>query len=293
MIENTEKTKTGIVLEGGAMRGMFTGGVLDVMMENGITFDGAAGVSAGAVFGCNLKSKQIGRAIRYNLRFCNEWRYCSIRSLLLTGDMFGTDFCYNKLPYELDIFDMVTFRNNPMEFYAVATDLDTGKAVYHKCKTGGGEDMDWFRASASMPIASRPVKIRDMSLLDGGMSDSIPLRFMEYKGYHKNVVVLTRSYEYIKEKSRLMPVLKAALRKYPNAVKAMETRHIRYNKTVEYIKRKEEKGEIFVIRPAAELNIAPTERDPGELIRVYETGRNIMTGQLDALKEYLSIPHLS
>lgn len=126
--------KNGLVMEGGAMRGMFTAGVIDVFMECGVTFDGAIGVSAGATFGCNLKSKQAGRAIRYNKRFCRDWRYCSLKSLIKTGDLYGADFCYNQIPNVLDIFDIQTYRDNPMPFYIVASDCVTGQPVYKELK---------------------------------------------------------------------------------------------------------------------------------------------------------------
>ena len=151
--------KYGLVMEGGAMRGLFTAGVTDVLMENGFTFDSSVGVSAGACFGCNYKSGQHGRAIRYNLRFRNEKRYCSWSSLIHTGDMFGAEFCYHTIPEKLDLFDNDTYESNPMSFFVVGTDINTGKAVYHNCRTAGGDDLEWIRASASMPLVSRFVKI--------------------------------------------------------------------------------------------------------------------------------------
>ena len=277
---------TGIVMEGGAMRGMFTAGVLDVMMENNIEFDGAVGVSAGAVFGCNLKSKQPGRAIRYNKRFAKDWRYCSVASLILTGDMFGAEFCYEKIPFHYDPFDLKTYRSNPMPLYAVMTDVDTGKAVYKELKEGSGIDMLYFRASASMPIASRPVEILGHRYLDGGMSDSIPLRFMQRKGYEKNVVVLTQPPEYRKEPARDMRVIGAFLRKYPEIVKAMARRHIMYNKELAYVKRCEADGNVFVIQPPEPLHINHTEHDPEEMQRVYDIGRRVMEEKLAALKDF-------
>lgn len=146
--------KTGLVMEGGAMRGMFTAGINDVLMENGIQFDGAIGVSAGAVFGCNYKSKQIGRAIRYNKRFCGDKRYCSLSSLLRTGDLYNVDFDYRVVPRELDVFDEKAYRENPMEFYAVVTDVVSGKPVYRRLDKGDDEDILWMRASASLPVVS-------------------------------------------------------------------------------------------------------------------------------------------
>ena len=157
------------------MRGLFTAGVMDVFLENNITFDGAVGVSAGAAFGCNYKSKQIGRVLRYTTRFCNYWKFCSFRSWFLTGDVFGAKFCYYDIPMIHDVFDEETYKNNPMKFYVVATDINTGEAVYHDLQSCEGDNMEWLRASASQPVFSRPVKIGGSKYLDGCMKDSIPL----------------------------------------------------------------------------------------------------------------------
>ena len=279
--------KIGIVLEGGAMRGMFTAGVLDILMENKITFDGAIGVSAGAVFGCNLKSGQIGRAIRYNLHFSGDWRYCSMRSLLKTGDIFGADFCYRELPFALDIFDTDAIRRNPMDFYVVATDVETGKAGYRRITTGEGADMLWFRASASMPLVSRPVRIRDRYFLDGGIADPIPLHAFEMLGYPKNVAVLTQPDSYRKQKIKNLPVIKAALRKYPAFIAKIEDRHFRYNAQTEYVRQREAEGAVFAIRPDYPLQIGSTERDPRELLRVYLHGREVMRRELPGLLNFI------
>lgn len=265
--------KTGIVMEGGAMRGMFTCGVLDVLMEEGITFDGAVGVSAGATFGCNLKSGQIGRALRYNKKYCTDKRYHSISSLIATGDIYNVDFCYEKLPYELDKWDLEAFQKNPMEFYCVATDVVTGKPVYYKCENGDRKDIKWIQASASMPLVSRPVEIDGGVYLDGGISDSIPLKFMEEKGYDKILVIETQPRDYVKGKQKYMPLVRLMLRKYPGMIKAMEDRYLMYNEEKRYIREKEEKGEIEVIRPLEPLNISAIEKDPKELERVYQLGR--------------------
>lgn len=265
--------KTALVMEGGAMRGMFTCGVLDVLMENGISFDGAVGVSAGATFGCNIKSRQIGRALRYNKKYCKDKRYHSIRSLLTTGDIYNVPFCYDELPYKLDKWDIETFSKNPMEFYCVATDINTGKPVYHKCETGEKEDIIWIQASASMPLVSRPVEIDGGVYLDGGISDSIPLKFMEGLGYDKILVIETQPKDYVKGRQKYMTLVRWMLRKYPNMIKAMEERYLMYNEQKRYVREKEEKGEIEVIRPLAPLNISPVETDEKELERVYQLGR--------------------
>lgn len=278
--------KRGLVLEGGAMRGMFTAGVTDVMMEHGITYDGLVGVSAGAVFGCNYKSKQIGRTIRYNLKYCKDPRYCSVRSLLKTGDLFGTQFCYRDIPNELDPFDLETYQNNPMEFYVVATDVTTGRPVYHECPTGGGEDLDWFRASASMPLAANIVEIDGLKLLDGGISDSIPLKFAETR-YEKNVVVLTQPMGFVKEKNKALPVMRRVFKQNPRLIEVMARRHDNYNEATAYIREQERRGKVFVIRPEAPLDINRVEHDPEKIQRAYDHGRAVAEKRMAALKEFL------
>ena len=266
--------KIGLVMEGGSMRGMFTAGVTDVFMEHGLTFDGAVGVSAGATFGANIKSRQIGRALRYNKQFCRDPRYASFRSLITTGDLFNADFCYRELSWEIDIWDSDSFASNPMECYVVASDVETGQPVYYHCKKGGEKDILWFRASASMPLLSRIVEIGGRYLLDGGITDSIPLRFMEKIGYTRNVVILTQPKTYTKQANPLMPLVQLKYGRFPNFVRAMADRHLRYNNTLRYIEEREKSGETFVIRPPKDLRIGRMERDPKELERVYNIGRN-------------------
>ncbi len=281
--------KTGLILEGGAMRGMFTCGVLDVFMENDIGFDGAAGISAGAVFGCNFKSKQIGRAVRYNKKYCRDPRYCSVRSLIKTGDLYGVDFCYRELPDVLDPFDRKAFRDNPMEFYMGATDVKTGKCVYHKCTDGGETDIKWMQASASMPMVSKPVSVDGYLLLDGGITDAVPYRYMESIGYNRNVIVLTQPDGYTKKKSSALPLIRLTMRKYPAVVKAMSLRHEMYNRQMEEIKEREQSSSSFVIRPPEPLGISRTEKDPNELERVYQLGREEAEVALPDIKLFLEL----
>ena len=279
------KGKTGLVMEGGAMRGMFTCGVIDVFLENGITFDGAAGVSAGATFGCNFKSRQIGRAVRYNKKYSRDWRYCSIRSLLTTGDLYGADFCYREIVNDLDPFDREAFRENPMDFYVVATDVSTGKPVYHNCTEGNDTDISWIRASASMPIVSRPVKIDGCELLDGGIVDSVPFEYMLRLGYDRLVIILTQPDGY--RKSAASPLIPALLRRYPKIAEAMAVRHERYNQQLAGIKIMEQSGDVFVIRPPEDLKISRTEKDPDELERVYQIGKKEAVRRSAELQKYL------
>lgn len=280
--------KKGLVLEGGAMRGMFTAGVTDVLMENGVEFDGLVGVSAGACFGCNYKSRQIGRSVRYNLRYCRDPRYCSFRSLLKTGDLFGADFCYDEIPRKLDPFDYEAFAANPMEFHVVCTDVETGRATYHRLERADGDEMLLIRASASMPLVSRIVEVDGKKLLDGGIADSVPLKYFEEQGYGRNVVVLTQPDGYVKRPNKALGLMRCALRRYPETIRAMARRHEMYNSTIQYVKAREQAGACFVIRPDSKLEVGRVEHDPEKLRAAYETGRRTAEKQLDALKAFLA-----
>ena len=279
--------KYGLVLAGGAMRGLFTAGVIDVLMENGISFDGAAGVSAGAAFGCNIKSGQNGRAIRYNLRFAEDKRFCSVKSLLTTGDMFGAEFCYHTIPDELDIFDSAAFEASPMDFWVVCTDILTGKAVYHRMNKVSYSELEWIRASASMPMFARIVEADGRKLLDGGIADSLPLRFMEKQGYEKNVVILTQPRDYVKPKNKAVPLLKLVYRKYPNLIKACADRHIMYNKELKYIRKAESEGRALVIAPPEKLPVGHIEHDSNILQEVYRIGRMTGMENLDSIRNFI------
>ena len=269
--------KTGLVLEGGAMRGMFTAGVLDVLMEHGIAVDGAIGVSAGAVFGCNYKSHQIGRTIRYNTEYCKDKRYASFGNLLRTGNLYSEQFCYHTVPEKLDPFDAKTFREDPMDFFVVCTDVRTGDA----------EDIQWMQASASMPLAAKIVKIGHYQLLDGGIADSIPVRFFESIGYKRNLIVLTQPKDFVKKKNKMLPAIRARYLRYPAFVEAVADRHERYNETLEHVAMLEQTGQAFVIRPPIPLEIGSMERDPAQLRRVYDTGRAVAEIQVDKIAAFV------
>ena len=278
--------KTALIMEGGAMRGMFTCGVMDVLMENSITFDGAAGISAGAVFGCNFKSGQIGRPIRYNKKYCRDPRYCSVRSLFRTGDLYGADFCYRELPDVLDPFDRDAFAGNLMAFYTGATDVETGECVFHLCTDGGGTDMLWFRASASMPIVSRPVRIGDRCYLDGGIADAVPYAYMQEQGYDRNVIILTQPKGY-RKKQETASVMKLLLRRFPKIREAMERRHEMYNRQMDELDRMETEKTALIIRPPEDLRIGHIEKNPDELERVYRIGRKEAEKRLPEIRQWL------
>lgn len=270
------------------MRGMFTAGVMDVLMENGVVFDGAIGVSAGAAFGVNYKSKQIGRVLRYNTRFVRDKRYCGIRVLLKTGNIYSTEFCYDEVPLKHDVFDFDTYEQNPMEFYVVATDVETGAAVYHKYEGRADHVFDWIRASASMPLVSHIVEIDGQKMLDGGIADSIPVRYFESIGYTRNVAVLTQCKDYVKKKNKAMPLVKLAYKEYPHLVETMANRHTVYNETLAYIEEKEQAGELLVIRPETELPVARVEKNPEKLRAAYDTGRRAAQDRLEDIRQYLT-----
>ena len=279
--------KRGLIMEGGAMRGMFTAGVIDVMMEAGIEFDGAIGVSAGAAFGCNYKSKQIGRVIRYNTRYSRDKRYGGFRVLLKEGNFYSRDFCYGELPLKLDPFDYDTYESDPMDFYVVATDVETGKAEYHILADRYDHGFEWIRASASMPLVSRMVEIEGRKYLDGALADSIPVKFFESIGYDRNVVILTQPLGFRKKPDALLSLTRRYYRKYPKLVEAISTRHLRYNDALDHIARKERSGELLVIRPLEKLPIGRTENDPEKLRTVYEIGRKTAEARIPEIRRYL------
>lgn len=278
----------GLVLEGGAMRGLFTAGVMDVLMEYGAEFDAIVGVSAGAAFGVNYKSKQIGRVIRYNKRFANDKRYCSVQSLLNTGNLFNAMFCYHTVPNELDKFDRERYNADKTPFYVVCTDAETGEPVYHLLDRANDWGFEWIRASASMPLVSKPVKIDGKYYLDGGMSDSIPIEFMIVGGCEKNVVVLTRPRDYVKEKASMLPLMKLSLRKYPYTYDAILHRHIIYNDSRARVFQEEKLGNAVVICPKEKLPINRVEHDPEVMEKVYQLGRQAAEEKVDELRAFFN-----
>ncbi|HAM68607.1 MAG TPA: patatin family protein [Ruminococcus sp.] len=283
------KQKTGLVMEGGAMRGLFTAGIIDVLMEQEIEADGVIGISAGATFGCNYLTKQIGRPLRYCVRFAKDPRFCSVSSLLTTGDMFGAKFCYETIPLELDIIDNETFVRQNVPFYVAATDVHTGRAVYHQCRDViSPAELDWIRASASMPLASQIVHAGDYELLDGGIADSIPLKYMEYKGYARNIVILTQPLGYLKQPNSTMPLVRTVYRDYPALIRAMERRHIVYNRQLEYIAAAEAEGRAFVIRPPRRLPVSHITHSAERMREVYAIGRQTALTVLPALRAFLA-----
>ena len=276
--------KNGLVLEGGAMRGIYTAGVLDVFMEHNITFDGVMGVSAGAIHGCSFVSGQHGRSIRYYLKYMRDPRFMSFRSLLTTGDLVGTQFCYHDIPEKLDIFDYEAFRRSGTKFYVVCTNLLTGKAEY--VHLDDMKDISWLQASASMPLVSHTVRIGGKSYLDGGVADSIPVQAFRRMGYGRNVVVLTRPEGYRKKPAR-MGAVRAAYRRYPAFVRAVQNRYLGYNRTLDELSALERNGEVLILRPSQDLHIGRMEKQPEKVKALYRLGREDAEAKIAEIQSFL------
>ena len=226
--------------------------------------------------------------MRYNMKYRNNKHYMSLYSLLTTGDICGEQFCYHEVPEKLDPFDDKAFRESPMDYFVVCTDVRTGDPIYHKCRTGDAEDVRWMEASASMPLAAKIVKIGHYGLLDGGVADSIPIRFFESIGYKRNLIILTQPKGFVKKKNPMLPAIRARYLRYPAFVEAVADRHERYNETLEHISMLEQTGQAYVIRPPIPLEIGSMERDPAQLRRVYETGRAVAENQIDKIEAFLN-----
>ena len=277
-----------LVLEGGAKRGIYTAGVLDVFLENGILTNGVIGVSAGAIHGCSYVAKQHGRSIRYNIKYNDDYRFMSFKSLLKTGSVVDTDFAYHELPEKLDPFDHNAFENSNIKFYATCTNLNTGKAEYVLCPNLKEHYIHYLRASASMPLVSQIVELDNNSYLDGGIADSIPLKAAFDLGFTKNIVVLTRPEGYVKKPFSMLWLIKLIYRKFPNFIKTIKNRHIHYNQTLDYIKELEDNKEIFVIRPSKYIKISRMETNIDVIKQMYELGRNDALNVLQQVKAFLS-----
>jgi len=280
------RDKAALVLEGGALRGLYTAGVLDVFMENDIKIDTIFAVSAGALFGINYKSNQIGRALRYNLKYAHDKRYMGLYSLFTTGDIMNREFCFKKLVYDLDPLDFETYNKSNIEFYAVVTNLETGNPEYIEIKDAK-KDMEYLRASGSMPFVSNPVEINGNKYLDGAVSDPIPLKKALEMGYEKIIVVQTRPADYIKTKSWLPFGL--VYTKYPEFVKTARNIYIKYNETLNLISEYEKDGKILVLRPSEKIKMRRVEKNLNKLQAIYDVGVKDCNENLRKIKDYTAL----
>lgn len=278
--------KYGLILEGGGMRGLYTAGVLDFFLNKNIEFSSCYGVSAGSINACSYLSKQRGRSYHTNTDYLEDKRYASVQNLLTTGNFFGTEMCYNEIPNELNPFDYEEFNKYKGNFYAVVTNCNTGQAEYIKINDLK-KDIDVIRASSSLPLMAEMVKLGNGLYLDGGISDSIPVRRSVQDGNTKNVIILTRDSDYRKKLNEMLPIIKVKYKNYPKLVKSIEERHIGYNMTLDYIKNQEMKGNVFVIRPSKPVKLGRLEKDKQKLTGLYKRGYKDAQASFEDLSKFL------
>ncbi|MFS6153110.1 patatin family protein [Streptococcus agalactiae] len=275
----------GLVLEGGGMRGLYTAGVLDAFLDAGIKVDGIISVSAGALFGVNFVSRQRERALRYNKKYLSHPKYMSLRSWLRTGNFVNKDFTYYEVPMKLDVFDDEAFKKSSIDFYAVATEMTSGKPEYFKIDSVF-EQMEILRASSALPVVSKMVVWQGKKYLDGGLSDSIPVDFARGLGFDKLIVVMTRPLNYQKKPSSGR-LYKTLYRKYPNFVKTVSNRYQQYNNSLEKVMSLEKTGDLFAIRPSKSLVIGRLEKNPDKLDSIYQLGMKDAKSGMPELNSYL------
>jgi len=279
--------KIGLVLEGGGMRGLFSAGVLDALLElKELSVNGIVGVSSGALFGVNYVSKQKERAVRYNKKYADDKRYMGLHSWITTGNAVNKDFAFYELPYKLDVFDNETFKKAETDFYVVMTNVESGKPEYVLIEDAFAQ-MEYLRATSALPFASKIIEINGKKYLDGGISDSIPIDFCESLGYDKIIAVLTRPEGAYKE-DKLGFLYKLVYRKYPNLVNSLLNMATDYEKVLAKIKDLENKGKIFVVRPPEVLKIGRLEKNRDKIQKVYDTGLNTGLKELNNIVKYLN-----
>ena len=279
--------KTMLVLEGGALRGIYTAGVLDVLLDQNIQIDAIVGVSAGALFGINYISKQRGRCLRYTLENCKNKHYMGFYSWITTGNIMNKDFCFNKLIYETDPFDFKTFKKSKTKFYCVVTNLDTGKAEYIEIKDIE-KQMEYLRASGSMPLVSKTIEIDGKKYLDGGIADSVPIEWAKKQGYDRIIVVETRPKDYIKKELSLITcwINKCFYKKYPNLLQTIKNRPKKYNQIKRYLIEDQNKN-YYVIRPSKTVDIKRIEHNKEKIEEMYQLGVKDAKDKLKDLNKYL------
>lgn len=285
-MEKNKVDKTGLVLEGGGMRGIFTAGVLDLFLENNVIVDNCVAVSAGACLGASYMSKQYKRVFNAIADHINKKEYASFYNLITTGDFFDVDYSYRRVVEEFNPFDNEEYIKNPTIFQTVITNVKTGKAEYPHIRDAVKE-LIYIRASASLPFLSRMVEINGEKYLDGGVSDPIPLKKAIENGNKKIILILTRDKKYRKKQSKLSKISLILYKKYPKFVELMNTRYERYNETLEYIYELEKKGEVFIIQPESSLDLGRIEKNRKKLEIVYQMGYEKAKEEYKNLIEYL------
>lgn len=279
--------KTGLVLEGGGMRGMYTIGVLDRFLNLGITFDYVIGVSAGACNGVSYVAQQKGRNYRINTRHILDKRYISLSNLIHERSLFGMDFLFNTVPNELDPFDYDTFLSSPTEFVVGVTDVCLGRPDYFT-KEAIDYDSTVLCASSSIPCFSPMVSFRGKQYLDGGTSDPIPFKKALADGCDRLVVVLTRDRKYRKQREKLRPLYRMMYRDYPALIELLDRRYLIYNRTLDDLHALEDEGKALVIAPKNPLEIDRFEKKPQRLSAAARLGYHDVISAEKQIKAFLS-----
>lgn len=275
-----------IVLEGGAFRGVYTSGVLDALMEEDINMRCTVGVSAGALNGVNYVSGQIGRSGRINLRYRHDSRYVGPKAIRRNKGIIGFDFVFGDMA-KVPPLDKKRFMDKSRQFYAVVTNLETGKTEYLE-KNSGIPPLRAVRASASMPFVSKPVIINGKPYLDGGCSCKIPYQFAIDKGFEKIIVIKTRYAEFRKPVSeRRLRAENVVYRNYPRFARALINSNEDYNRQCDELERLAAEGRIFLITPSEAVSVSRLEGDMEKLGHVYNMGYDDAKNELERLREYL------
>ena len=278
--------QAGLILEGGGMKGAYTTGVLDFFLEKGIAFSRVYGVSAGAIHMMSYLSKQKRRSINIGVKYAGDKRYCSVESLLRTGDIFNVDMCYNLIPRKYDPFDNEAYMRYPGKAYAVVTNIETGKPEYLRVKDGFA-DLVKVRASASLPLVSRNVEIDGKLYLDGGISDAIPIQKSILDGNDRNIVILTKEVGYVRQPSSQLGLIKMRYRKFPKVYELMKQRHTSYNETMDFLRRQQENGQAVVIQPKKPSDVGRLEKDPKKIEALYMEGYQDAQDCYEQMIQYL------
>lgn len=279
--------KVGLVLEGGGMRGIYTVGVLDLLLDYQIHTDYVIGVSAGACHGVSYVSNQRGRSFKVNTDYLDDPRYLSFKNYLKTKSIFGMDFIFDEIPNKLDLFDYDQFKSSNCEFVAGVTDVQTGKPVYFG-KEHLDRDTTILRASSSIPVFAPIVEYHGGKYLDGGTSDPIPVRKALEDGCDQVIVVLTRDRSYVKKPESFRMVYKRAFKKYPEMVRLLDERQKIYNETLRYIRKLEEENKAIVIAPSQPINISRFEKNIDVLRGLYDMGMRDASALLPVISKTMN-----
>ncbi|OUO87772.1 patatin family protein [Gordonibacter sp. An230] len=279
-------TDANLVLEGGAMRGQFTAGVLDFFMDQKLFCKRVIGVSAGALCGYNYVAGEDGRTCYLNTKYCTDWRYLSLKSFVRTGNACGREFAFDEIPNRLEPFNYAAFDESPMRLITVSSNLITGEADYHELSDARA-DLPYLIASSSMPLVSQIVDVDGKLLLDGGTCDSVPIVHSLLTGAKKHVVVLTQAADYVKGPDKMLALERQRYGLYPYYLERLQHRHYEYNRTYRMLARMHEAGEAFVIRPPEPVTVSSMERDSEKLFALYEQGYAEAARTWSALCSYL------